>query len=366
VPGIMPSVLPYTCGVLVRGVGKPVKRPVKSVWFWLMILVVAAALVASAILFVDYVKPSPVFCEADGCGKVKATVFARPFGVPLPAFGLIGMLGVGLAALVPGRTARRVQAVLAVVGALVAVGLFVVQAKLNTICPFCAVVDGSAIVLAVLSILRLQKKWDPPRGRLAPTLAALGLVASIAIPVTVGLRMRVLPGGLPQPIAEEMRKTGSRKVTVVDFVDFECPFCRMTHAEIAPLIEARKSKVRVARKHVPLRMHPHALDAAKAGCCGEDMGKGEEIADALFKAPPVTLTPEGCEAIAKAHGLDVAKFRACMQDPATASRIEKDKEAFRAVKGHGLPTIWVDGVKLEGAQERSTLESTLDTAIGAL
>ncbi|MBX3199166.1 MAG: hypothetical protein KF894_13630, partial [Labilithrix sp.] len=72
----------------------------KNVWFWLTVVLVAAALVASAVLLVDYVRPAPVFCDAGGgCGKVKATVFARPLGVPLPAIGLVGMLGIGLAAL---------------------------------------------------------------------------------------------------------------------------------------------------------------------------------------------------------------------------------------------------------------------------
>jgi predicted DsbA family dithiol-disulfide isomerase/uncharacterized membrane protein len=338
----------------------------KNIWFWLTVVIAAAALAASAILLVDYVRPGPVFCEASGCGKVRETMFARPFGVPLPALGLMGMLGIGLAALVPGRGARIVQAALGVAGGLVALLLFGVQAKLGALCPFCAIVDSAAIALAALSLVRLRKKWDPPSGPVAPAVSVVGLVASIGVPFGIGFQLRAIPGDLPPAIAEEMKHTGRGKVTVVDFVDFECPFCRMTHAELAPLLEARKAQVRVARKHVPLRMHPHAMDAAKAGCCGEALGKGEEIADALFKAPAEALTPEGCEAIAKANGLDVDRFRACVKDPATASRIEKDREAFRAVKGHGLPTIWIDGAKLEGAQERETLEATLDAAIRAL
>ncbi len=339
----------------------------KNVWFWVTLVLASAALVASAILLVDYVRPSPVFCDAGGgCGKVRATVFARPLGIPLPAVGLMGMLGVALAALVPGRGARFVQVGLAAIGGAVALGLFIVQARLGVLCPFCAVVDGSAILLAGLSVLRWKKAWDPPAGRLVPSLAVLSLLGSIVVPAGIGFRMRALPGGLPAPIAEEMTSTGRGKVTVVDFVDFECPFCRMTHAELAPVLEQRRAKIRVARKHVPLRMHPHAMDAAKAACCGETLGKGDEIADALFKAPPDQLTPEGCESLAKAHGLDVDRFRACFKDPATVARIERDKEAFRASQGHGLPTIWVDATKLEGAQDRETLESTLDAAIRAL
>jgi protein-disulfide isomerase len=130
--------------------------------------------------------------------------------------------------------------------------------------------------------------------------------------------------------------------------------------------EPTKSKVRLVRKHVPLRMHPHALDAAKAGCCGEALGKGDEMADALFRTEPEELTPEGCEKLAKEHGLDLDRFRACVRDPATQARIDKDKETFKAVQGHGLPTIWVDGTKLEGAQDRAALKTTIDAAIRAL
>ncbi|MBX3206988.1 MAG: thioredoxin domain-containing protein [Labilithrix sp.] len=339
----------------------------KNLWFWLTVVLAAAALVASAILLVDYVRPAPVFCDAGGgCGKVKETVFARPFGVPLPAIGLIGVLGIGLAALVPGRVARIAQAALAVVGGAVALFLFGIQAKMGALCPFCAVVDGASIGLAAIAILRWRKAWDPPRGRLVPTASAVGLVASIGVPFAVGFQLRAIPGDVPAVIAEEMRASGRGKVTVVDFVDFECPFCRMTHAELTPLLEPRKDKVRVARKHVPLRMHPHAMDAAKAACCGEALGKGDAMADALFHAPPNELTPEGCERLAVQQGLALEKFRACVKDPATEARIEKDKETFRAVKGHGLPTIWVDGTKLEGAQDRETLAATLDEAIRAL
>jgi len=339
----------------------------KDIWFWLTVLLAAAALAASAILLVDYVRPAPVFCDATGgCAKVKATVFARPLGIPLPAIGLIGMLAIGLAALVPDRGARLVQLVFGAVGAVVALALFAVQAMLGVLCPFCAVVDGSAVVLGLLSFLRWRNAWDPPSGRIVPGVAVVGMLAAIGAPLGIGFEQRILPQDLPHAIAEEMKRTGRGKVTVVDFVDFECPFCRMTHAELAPLVEEHKSKVRVARKHVPLRMHPHAMDAAKAGCCGETLGKGEEMADALFKAPPEELTPEGCERIAKQQGLDLDAFRACVKDPKTAERIEKDREAFRDVKGHGLPTIWIDTTQLEGAQDRETLQSTLEAAIRAL
>lgn len=336
----------------------------RKAWFLLTLALLGVALVASAVLLVDYLKPSPVFCDPDGgCGAVRRTVFARPFGVPLPAFGLVGLLALGLAALVPGRGAQRLQGAAGAIGGLTALLLLGVQLRLGTFCPYCVAVDGASVLLGAVSIARWRRGWDPPEGRAFAGAGALAMLAAIGAPIALGTTKKPKLA-VPPPIAAELEKTPRGQVTVVDFVDFECPFCRMTHADFGPLLAERKGKVRVARKHVPLRMHPHAMDAAKAGCCGEAMGKGEEIADALFTAED--LSPAGCEKLAAEHGLDRERFRACVEDPSTAARIEKDREAFKASHGHGLPTIWIEGNKLEGAQDRASLSSALDDAIRQL
>jgi predicted DsbA family dithiol-disulfide isomerase/uncharacterized membrane protein len=335
--------------------------------FWLVIAVCVAALVASSILLVDYVRPAPVFCDAEGaCGIMKRTVFAYPFGIPTPVFGIGGFLAIGLAQLLPGRRARIAQAMLAAFGAIVAAGLLAVQIAMKTLCPFCAVADVSALLLVGLSVARALRGWDPPtrKGHLAG--GVLAIVAAVIAPIAVGMNKKVIVADVPAIIADEMRATPRTKVTVVDFVDFECPFCRMTHAQLAPLLAERADKVRVVRKHVPLRMHPHAMDAARAACCGERLGKGEEMAEALFAAPIEQLTPEGCEALALTIGLDAARFRDCLKDPSIDARIRADGEMFRAAHGHGLPTIYIDGTKLEGTQDREVLKATLDSAIKTL
>ena len=336
--------------------------------FWLVIALCAAALVASSLLLVDYVRPAPVFCAADGgCGLMKRTIFARPLlGIPMPVFGIGGFLAIGLAQLLPGRRARIAQAMLAVFGGIVATGLLVVQGMLKTVCPFCAVADVAALVLVGLSIMRAMREWDPPKRKGELTGGVLAVLVAVIAPIAFGMMKKPIPTDVPPVISEEIQKTPPGKITVVDFVDFECPFCRMTHTELGPLLEARKDKVRVVRKHVPLRMHVHAMDAARAACCGEKLGKRDEMAEALFTTDPSELTPEGCEALAIKHGLDASAFRDCFRDPSTDARIRADGEAFKAAKGHGLPTIYIDGVKIEGAPEPGLLESTLDGAIKAL
>ena len=339
----------------------------KPVPFWIVLALCAIALVASSLLLVDYVRPAPVFCGAEGgCGLVKRTVFAYPLGIPTPLIGIGGFLGIGLAQLLSGRRARVVKAVLGVFAGLVAGGLLIVQAQMKTVCPFCFAADISALLLLALGLARALRGWDPPAGKGQLAGGVGSLLLAVLVPVTFGMTRKAIPVDVPAVIADEMRKSPRGRVTVVDFVDFECPFCRMTHADFGPILAKNKDKVRVARKHVPLRMHPHAMDAARAACCGEKLGKGDEMAEALFTAPTSELTPAGCEELALKQGLDLARFKECVSDPETDARIRADGETFRAAHGHGLPTLYIDGVKLEGAQEPSVLQSTFDGALRAL
>ena len=334
-----------------------------------MIALCALALAASAVLLVDYVRPAAVFCDPDGgCGAVKRTIFAYPMGIPTPLFGIGGFLAIGLAQLIPGPRARIAQATLASFGAVVAAGLLAVQASMKTLCPFCAVSDVSALLLFGLSVLRALRGWDPPEGRRQLAGAVVVICGALGLPILVGMNKPPKPVavGLPPVIADELRATPPGRVTIVDFVDFECPFCRMTHEQLAPLLAAHESQVRVVRKHVPLRMHAHAMDAAKAACCAERLGKGAEMAEALFTVPTEELTPEGCELLAVKFGLDSVAFRDCVKDPAIEARINADIDAFHAAHGHGLPTLFVGETKLEGSQDRAVLESTLESAIRAL
>lgn len=343
----------------------------KRLPFWSTVAVGLVALAASAVLLVDYSRRAPVFCDGGGgCASVRHSAIAYPLGIPLPVFGLSGLLAVVLVAFVPGRKARIVQAALATGGAIVALGLIGWQVAKHTICPYCVAVDSSMVVLAGLSIARALRGWDPPTGKVQPIAAGLSMALAIGAPLGIGFtRPNPVPkdaGGLPEVIAAEIAKTPRGKLTVVDFVDYECPFCRMTHKELAPILKEQEGKVRVVRKNVPLRMHPHAMDAAKAACCAEQMGKGEPMADALVAVPAETLTPKGCEEIAASLGLEPERFRACVAAPETEASIKADIEAFKAARGHGLPTLFVGETKLEGAQDDASLRDAFAAARRAL
>jgi predicted DsbA family dithiol-disulfide isomerase len=187
------------------------------------------------------------------------------------------------------------------------------------------------------------------------------LLVAVAVPLAGGYT-RKAPGPSAAIVAE-MARTPRGSVTVVDFVDFECPFCRMTQAELGPLLEAHKDRVRVVRRQVPLRSHSHALDAARAACCAERLGKGDAMAAALFSTPVDDLTREGCEKVAQSLGVAIDPYRACVTDPKTDEQIEADRAEFKESGGYALPTIWIGERRLVGSQPREALEQALAQAL---
>ncbi|HKU41809.1 MAG TPA: vitamin K epoxide reductase family protein [Polyangiales bacterium] len=235
--------------------------------FWATAGLSAVALGASAMLFVDYVQPAPVFCAPDGgCGLVRQTQFAYPLGVPLPAIGVLGMFAVAISGLIPGRRARFAHLLLAVTAGLVGLALMGVQLSLQVFCPYCVVVDVASVAIGVLAIVRVRSAYEPALH--FPSLIGAGvlLLASIGVPLALGASSKPV---LPEVVAHELGKTPPGKLTVIDFVDFECPYCRENHVALAPLLAEHRDKLRVVRKHVPLGMHRYAQHAARAACCGE-------------------------------------------------------------------------------------------------
>ncbi len=324
---------------------------------------VAVGLATSTLLLVDYLRDVPVICaEGGGCDAIKHSVYARPLGVPVPLLGVLGFLALGTVALIRGDRARVIYVRVAAAAAAVGVLLFVLQAKMGTFCPYCVVTDAAALLVGVVALLRARSRWDVPQER-RPWVGGGALAFAFLAPLAFAVLKRPI---LPDVIREELAKAPAGRAVVVDFVDFECPFCRLENADLSPMLAARKDKLVVVRKMVPLtRIHPHALDAARAACCGEKLGKGDAITEALFTAPEDDLTKEGCEKIATSLGLDANAFRACFTDPDTEARIRADRETFNraSVKGDGLPLLFIGEKKLMGAQDPETLTGALDQAI---
>jgi protein-disulfide isomerase len=134
----------------------------------------------------------------------------------------------------------------------------------------------------------------------------------------------------------------SAAVTLVEFADFECPFCQRLAPELDALWEKRKGAVRFVYKFMPLSMHPHGEIAARAAIAAHAQGKFWEMHHQLF-ANGEHLDPTDLDEYAKAIGLDVDRFRRDMQSPATSARIDADRKLADTLGVKGTPTLYIDG-----------------------
>lgn len=194
------------------------------------------------------------------------------------------------------------------------------------------------------------------------------LRASLTLCVVSGASLQACGGALPAAIQEEMDRAPRGTAMVVFFTDFQCPYCRRTHDALAPVVAERRARgrdVRVVLRHVPLRSHPDARDAARAAICVERLapGRADDYAHALFASPD--LSTFACERLATERGVEVARFRECLADPSTESRIERDTEQYARAGGDGVPLMFVGKRTLDGQQSRMALEAAVDEALGA-
>jgi protein-disulfide isomerase len=131
-------------------------------------------------------------------------------------------------------------------------------------------------------------------------------------------------------------------VTIVEFADFECPFCQHIAPELDALQEKRSGKVRFVYKFMPLSMHPHGEPAARAAIAAQAQGKFWEMHHLLFANGP-HLEDADLEGYAGVLGLDVTRFRADLQGPATKARLDADRKLADDLGVKGTPTLFVNG-----------------------
>ena len=152
-------------------------------------------------------------------------------------------------------------------------------------------------------------------------------------------------------------------VTIVEFSDFECPFCGQAHPILERVLRRFEGRVRLAFKHYPLPLHEHAIPAAKAAIAAGRQGRFWEMHDLLF-AHQDALTPSDLEGYAARLGLDLERFRADMEAEETAALIERNRAEGREAGVRGTPSIYINGHKFEEPLEsleeyiREELEQT--------
>ncbi|WP_164012022.1 DsbA family protein [Pyxidicoccus trucidator] len=152
-------------------------------------------------------------------------------------------------------------------------------------------------------------------------------------------------------------------VTVVEFSDYECPFCSRAHGTVKQLQQKYGKKLRVVMKHHPLPNHPRARPAALAALAAGEQGKFWEMHDVLFSNARA-MQDADLERYARELGLDVERWKKDLADPRLAERIRKDEALASQVGATGTPAFFVNGRFISGAQPLEVFTTVVDEELG--
>jgi protein-disulfide isomerase len=154
-------------------------------------------------------------------------------------------------------------------------------------------------------------------------------------------------------------------VTIVEWSEFQCPFCSKIGPTVKQVLDEYGDKVRFVFKHNPLSFHDKAELASIASFAAAAQGKFWEMHDKLFENQQALDRPD-LEKYAEELGLDMVKFKADVDAKIGLEQIRKDQADAADVKASGTPSIYVNGKKLEGGNSFDNFKALIDSEIEAM
>jgi protein-disulfide isomerase len=164
-----------------------------------------------------------------------------------------------------------------------------------------------------------------------------------------------------------LRGPAAAWVTIIEFADFQCPYCGQaaaTLAQIEAAYPAERGELRVAFKHFPLSFHQYAMPAAIAAECAGAQGRFWEMHDLLF-AHQKALSDTDLAGYAAQLGLDLVAWNACLQSADPPARIAEDQALAATLGIDGTPTSFVNGRVIMGAQPYDVFQQAIEEALAA-
>lgn len=215
-----------------------------------------------------------------------------------------------------------------------------------------ALKQGQAQMQAVLATL--QSKGGAPAGTTTavPSHEAPGPEAAHRIPTSFSPRTG------PQNAA----------VTVVEFADFQCPFCQQNAGLVHKLVQEFPNDVQVVFKNFPLGKHAQAVDAARAAWAAHQQGRFWEMHDAIYSGDIQQLPPAVLRGYAERIGLDMARYDADVASDKARQSVAFDKMVGKSARVSGTPTYFVNGKRVQDASQqgvRAKVREELDAVRAA-
>jgi protein-disulfide isomerase len=162
----------------------------------------------------------------------------------------------------------------------------------------------------------------------------------------------------------------SAKVTIVEYTDFQCPFCSRAHTTIEQLLKDYDGKIKVAYKALPLNIHPWAEDSAVAAACVNEQNKEAfwKYASYFFQNQS-TLTKDNLNQkvfeMAKTNNLDEAALKTCIDSKKTLPQVQADLKEAQALGFQSTPSFVVNGRPVIGAKPIEEFKQIIDAELAA-
>jgi protein-disulfide isomerase len=336
--------------------------------------------------------------ETMNCDAVAASSYADLLpGFPLSSFAAGWFLALFAIALVARnafwrRESLRLAFALSSVGVLFSVAYLAIMAGvLHTYCLFCLVTDVLTVLVFGLVLSLKPEGFAEHKPEIAKwkTLAGLSL-AALAVSV---LGLRTLDDSmLSSAQAADLAKatlalpalsvnsgpefpsfgTAGAPITIVEFSDFQCPFCRNGAFILNSVVQHYPKQVRVVFRNFPLDsgcnrkmdrpMHAYACEAAKTALCANQQGKFEPVYQAFFENQ-ATFAPGRVPQLAQEAGADAARLNACIGSSDIGVAISRDVEEAVNLDVKSTPTFFINGHKMEGAEPPAVWNKIIDTLL---
>jgi protein-disulfide isomerase len=152
-------------------------------------------------------------------------------------------------------------------------------------------------------------------------------------------------------------------ITIIEFSDYECPFCKRGEESVRKVLDAYKDKVKLIYRHYPLPFHKNAKPASVAALCAGAQGKFWEFHRKIWDLP--SLSSEGFKKIATELSLDATKFDECVKKDEMAKEVDKDTADGAAVGVSGTPAFFINGRMLSGAQPFEEFKKIIDEELAS-
>jgi protein-disulfide isomerase len=177
----------------------------------------------------------------------------------------------------------------------------------------------------------------------------------VALTAPVPYRAEVDVAGAP------VRGAATAPITIVEYSDFHCPFCRRVQPTLNTLLDKYKGQVRLVYKHLPLDgLHPQARRVSEASWCAAQQDRFWQFHDAVYADASTDASDATLTRLASTAGLDAGRFTSCLANPEAKAAVQRDVTQGEALGLSSTPGFFINGREVRGAQPIDAFIAIID------